>query len=262
VTGTALPRAVLRSLATVDRMTRVARGAADGLWLGVLDLDELHRLDAAYYAGERMYLDDGYNRRGLWAWEREALDGWFPTEGRVAVTGAGAGREVLALVERGYDAVGYECNADLAAAGNALLDGRARIEPAPRDRFPDGVGPVDGLIVGWGSYSHLFGRAARVEFLRGVAGALRPGAPVLVSFLARQGASGRFRVAGSVGSGLRRLRGRPPLDLGDALVPAYAHYFTEDELRAELLEAGLEPLHHATTGYGRAVARRPLEDRT
>ncbi|HUP72468.1 MAG TPA: hypothetical protein VM282_05425 [Acidimicrobiales bacterium] len=205
-----------------------------------------------------MYLAEDYNRQGLWHWERQAIDTFFRGTSKVAVTGAGSGREVLALLDLGHDAVGFECNEKLAEFGNDLTiasDHGLRIHHADRDVWPKLAIGFEAAVIGWGSYMHIAGRRRRVAFLAGARAALPDRAPILLSFFTRRGTSVRFRAVVGVGNLFRRLLRRERLEPGDALNPLYVHYFTRDEIADELGEAGFELIHYSTDPYGHAVGR-------
>lgn len=248
----------LRSTEAAARVMWRAKGVHDGLWLGALSPDTVHRLDELYFGREEMYADARHNESGLFWWEQDAVDRLFPDGGRVVVTAAGGGREVLALRRQGYDAVGYECNEELRAAGAALLE-RAGEPPcvlgSPRDEFPEVTGSFDAGIVGWGGYMHIQGSAARVAFLRGFRAALHDGAPVLVSFAIRSGDGPYHRAVARVGARLRRMRGLPSVELGDGLIPHYVHWFTRAEFGREAERAGFELAEWSGQDYGHAVVR-------
>jgi len=234
----------------------VTRAVFDGAWLGVLDYEATHALDETYYDEARQYTDEAYNRSGLLSWEREAVDRFFADRCRIVVTGAGGGREVLALLELGYDAVGYEPNEGLVRFGEDLLASTCRpgrLRPADRDTWPRDADACDGVIVGWGSYMLIRGRERRVAFLRGARSGLQAGAPLLLSFFPRSGKPGYLRVVARVGNAIRRLRGATPLDFGDALDPNYVHYFDRREIDSELGEAGFSLAWYDASGYGKAV---------
>lgn len=238
------------------------RALFDGVWLGLLDDQDLEELAERYYRGtgdrsEQRYLEESHNRQGLWPWEVAALEEHFPPSGRVVVTGAGAGREVLALLDRGFDAVGFECGPELVAFGRELLgpDDAWRLSLARPGAWPAAAERCDAVIVGWGSYMLTPGRDRRVAFLRAARAAMPAGGPLLLSFWARDGASTYFRLVQRVGSLLRRCRRRPPLDLGDGLNGHFVHSFSQEQLAEELHAAGLAMELFATDGYARAVAR-------
>jgi hypothetical protein len=137
------------------------------------------------------------------------------------------------------------------------------VEAAPRDSCPAGERRYGGAIVGWGAYTLIQGRARRVGFLPALRERTLPGAPLLLSFFPRsnQADSGgpsdewRFRHTAAVANTLRRATLREPVELGDYLEPNYVHYFTEEEIRRELEEAGFRLIEYEARPYGHAVAR-------
>jgi hypothetical protein len=253
-----LTRAFFVSTRALDGSIRAVRGAFEGIWLGLLDARKIALIDEEYFHRQRMYLTESYNRQGLWHWERQAIDTFFGSASKVAVTAAGAGREVLALLDLGHDAIGFECNDKLAEFGNDLTiasDHGLRIHESERDVWPKLAVGFDAAIVGWGSYMHIAGRRSRVAFLTEARAALPDGAPILLSFFVRRGTSIRFRVVVAVGNLLRRLRGRELLEPGDSLSPLFAHSFTRDEIVSELDDAGFELVYYGAEPYGHAVGR-------
>lgn len=235
----------------------LARAVTAGVWLGLLERDQLLAVGDAFYASHPRYADDAYTRSGLQPWERAAVRQHFPERGRLLLVGAGAGREVLALAGLGYEVVGYECNRALVAQGARHLgaDVHARLAWAPPDTCPPAGGTFDGLIVGWGAYMLVYGRARRVALLRAMRAQATPGAPLLLSFFVRDAASRRYPVIRAIANALRRVRGRELVETGDDLEPEYVHAFTRDELHAELAEAGFELRAFSDMPYGHAVAR-------
>lgn len=240
----------------VARAVMSVHACFDGIWLGLLSADELRAIDEAYYNQEDMYVGEEYNRRGLWAWERESLEQFFAGRKRLLVAGAGGGREVLALRELGYDAIGFECNARLVDFANNLLSAQGvggEVLPAARDEVPLGLGRYDGIIVGWGAYMLIMGREARIDFLRSLRQYVSDDGPILMSFFTRSEDRLFFRVNAAIANLLRAALGRQRLEVGDALSPNYVHCFTEREVSGELAEAGFELVSYETRDYGRAV---------
>lgn len=267
-------RVVRRYLRARRRRDRVVRGLAavfDGLWLGVLDRERLHRLDERFY-DERVervdgrahrYDDDAYNARGLFDWEDAAVTAHLPAGGRIVVTGAGGGREVLALLERGFDATGYEPNRRLADAGADFLSRRGhpdRLRPSERDLFPEDVERCDGVVVGWGSYTLIAGRERRVELLRAARRRLSEGDPVLLSFFAHAERPRYLAVVARVANAVRRMRRREPVEPGDALAGNFTHHFTPAEVADELTAGGFELVDLRLSPYGHAVGRAARSD--
>jgi hypothetical protein len=254
-----------RALRRQAQAQRVLGAVTGGVFLGLLDREHRARVDQNYYDGaseliegvERAYTDEEMVRSGLFDWEQRTIEEHFPPGAAVAVVGAGAGREVLALLEAGYDARGYEPHPGLARRGAELLENAGhpgRLHGSQRDTFPGG-GPLDAAVVGWGAYGLIGGRATRVDLLRGARARLSPGDPLLVSYMPRPPASRYLDVVHRIASPIRRLRRAEPPEIGDCLLPNFVHYFTEAEIRAELEAAGFAPAFLAAHPYGHALAR-------
>src|ERR671918_3043882 len=72
---------------------------------------------SAYGTAERYDPESSAYVASLYPWEEEAIDKYFPlAPSRILVGGAGAGREPLALAERGYQVTAFEPVAKLAEA--------------------------------------------------------------------------------------------------------------------------------------------------
>jgi hypothetical protein len=232
-----------------------------GARLGWMSPAQIRAHTARYYDsridGHIDYAEAQHNCSGLQEWESDAL-AWFPRHGRVLVYAAGAGREVLALTALGYDVVAFECNVRLVAAGNALLAGEGiaeRIAQLPADTPPPHQGPpYDAVVIGWSSYAHIQTRGARLRLLRALREQSRMDARLLLSFFVRTHEEFHFDIVADVGSALRRLRRREPVELGDVLGHTFVHMFSRRELRAELRDADWELLRYSTSSVAHAVA--------
>lgn len=261
---------VIRLFRRSDRLAttalRTLRGAFDGIWLTVLSRERLARIDENYYDNAEQYTAEAYNRGGLSGWEQAAVEQHFGGVRRIVVTSAGGGREVLALAKAGYDVAGYEPHEALARFGATLLAGDgvdATVSRCERDVWPSAAGQADGVVVGWGGYMLIVGRALRVSFLRDAARSLPVGAPLLVSFFFVERQDARLRTAAWIAGPLRRLLRREPVTVGDALMPMLVHYFTREDIEAELTDGGFEMVDFGFEEYGWAVGRvrRPAEER-
>lgn len=231
-------RAYFATSRWLQRTSSLAKAVLDGVWLGLLDDEALREVDEAYYARARQYADPAFNRRGLWSWERAAIETHFAGRKRLIVTACGGGRELHALAARGHEVIGYECNARLVEAARMLLP-TVRIETMRPSEWPESAPKADGVVVGWSSYMLMRGRERRVAFLRGARGVLERGAPLLVSFISRAAETAHFRVAAGVGRTVERLLRRdPPVEVGDTLLPNFMHHFDGQELETELRDAG------------------------
>ena len=131
---------------------------------------------------------------GLLDWERELLSPPFPAAGRLLVGGAGGGREAIALLERGYDVFAFDPAGALVQAGApavatsggtlcrasyADLVRAAAGQPTPLDAAF--TPPLDGVLLGWGSFSLIVSDEERIALLRALR-MLAPRAPVALSF--------------------------------------------------------------------------------
>jgi hypothetical protein len=262
------PERLLRAYRTARLRRRqlgnVVDGCFDGFWLGLLDRATLDRLDEDFYGhgqdiedGRRFtYRDEQHNLSGLRDWEEVAIDTHFPPGGRVVVTGAGGGREVLALLERGHDAVGFEPNSALVAAGSELLRRLGhgdRLHRSARDVFPAEAPPCDAVLVGWGSYMLIWGRPRRLAFLRAARQALPVGAPIICSFFVRPSATRYFRIVAATANLIRRIRRAELVQVGDSIGVNLTHSFTRPEIEQELAEAGFRMVAFAAEPYGHAI---------
>jgi hypothetical protein len=198
-----------------------------------------------------------YGPAGLYAWEER----WYerdlpPGPARVLVGGCGAGREMLALRQRGYDVSGFEPAASLchsarrnlshpanpAKANHAKVwqlsyEDLAHTAPTCRELMADG--PYAAVILGWGSFSHVLEQGMRERVIQGLA-RLCPAGPILLSVhLTRPNASVKRqswldRGARRAGRGVGKLRNLPePIGRADLLLPraGFVHQFTEGELQ-------------------------------
>ncbi|WP_376691996.1 methyltransferase domain-containing protein [Wenzhouxiangella sp. EGI_FJ10409] len=241
----------------------IKTGLATGLALGLFRREDFHYLDELNAGRTGKWASESHNLRGLLPWESEALKAHFPSRGRLLITAAGGGREVLALEPLGYELEAFECNPELTAAANRHLEKHrmnSRVQICPRDEAPATTGRFDGVVVGWGSYTLIMNRDKRVEFLSSLAGHLDDGAPLLLSYFALEGEPGPGdRTQRAVASLIRRMRREKPLDDGDVMDWNYRHRFTAEEVRSELADAGYETAHVSEQGYPHAVGIRRVQ---
>lgn len=259
-------RAALASGRIPFTLARGSRAVLNGFWLGVLSDEQLGALDERFYADAEQYRTEAWNEQGLFPWERQLVEDHFPSGGRVVVVGCGGGREVLALLDAGYQAVGYESHPDLVAFAGRLLASKGHdgcIRAIARDEFAVDAGPCDAVVIGWGTYSLVRSREARIELLRNATRALAAGAPLLLSYYERVVIDREARWTIKLANELRRARRRPPVEAGDTLAPNRIHAFLPSELADEAAAAGLDVATRGTIGvadgpinYAAAILRR------
>jgi hypothetical protein len=195
----------LRALLTLHRLTfrleRVAREILSAVAWACTAPARRDDVTGAIYLAQPGYLPGGsIFERGLFGYEKEALARpEFPRAGRILLGGAGAGRELRVLAERGYSVRAFEPVPELAAACAELC--RARGDTAcVRASYADLVlaardgagplaafaaeGPYDAVILGWGSLSNVT-EPALVDAIFGAARSLAPGGPVFTNFYPR-----------------------------------------------------------------------------
>ncbi len=256
----------LRTMRLPAKLATGSRIVLNGLWLGVLSDAELAAIDQRYYEDAGQYRTAAWNERGLFEWEQRLVDEHFAQCERVVVLAAGGGREVLALLQQGFDVIGYESHPDLVGFAQDLLETRGhpgRLHPSARDAFPVDAGPCDGMVVGWGAYSLMQARHRRVALLSNASEHLSARGPVLLSFFERTVADREVRWTSRIANGLRRVRRAEAVELGDTFAPNFVHVFTRGELAAEVEAAGLHLVSYWTTGevdrttrYACAVVRK------
>ena len=249
-------RLYFRSGQWLDKFPTLVKAIWVGIWLGILDRKSLHAIDQYCYQMWAEYRTSEHNLRGLNNWEHLILDKYFPSHSRLLLAGAGGGREVIALSKMGYHVDGFECHAGLCKFANELIEKEqlaAHVALVARDECPVSNDVYDGLIVGWGAYMLIQGRDRRIAFLQKMRANVSIDAPILISFYARNLTQRRFRVIMATGNILRRLLNRPLLELGDGLAPNFVHYFSREEVSAELKEAGFTLTYFDDAEYGHAV---------
>ncbi len=80
------------------------------------------------------------------------------------------------------------------------------------------------------------------------------GAPLLISFFARQSDEIYFKRIYTIANFFRTLLFREKIELGDELRPlSFVHWFTETEINAELAEADFKVIYYNQDEYGHAV---------
>ena len=226
----------------MPRLRHAWRATINGVRLGLLSDTDLQARDERFYARTDLYRTTDWNERGLMDWERAAVKQLFAPGGRVLVVACGGGREVLGLLEAGYDAYGCESHPHLAAVADRLLGEHGhpdRVEAAAPGEVPDGP-QCDGIVLGWGVYSLVVGRAQRIAFLAGARRRLRAGGHVLLSGFGHVAPGRQLMLTARLANGLRRPRRREPIEVGDTLALNRVRVFTGEEVADEAAAAGFE----------------------
>jgi len=232
------------------------RAAQAIIWLGLLDDGDLLRATDLYYSSTTIYATQDYNLLGLQAWERVAVERWFPRQGRILVTSMGGGREVYGLAKLGFQVEASEPNEQLAAHASRWLENqgvKASILPGEY-LAPQREGAYDGVLLGWASYTHMVGREQRIAFLKNVRAAMKTGAPVLLSFFTREETAWQYRWVAWLANQIRKLSLRKAtIEVGDWMELYFYHFFTSVEMEAELRAAELRMVHFSIMDCSHAV---------
>jgi hypothetical protein len=266
----------IRTLLAADSAAEHLGNALDSLRdeaiLAWVPVEERAALTAAMYTDLTTYLPGGARfRHGLFSWEaRVVSQPPFPRQGRLLIGGAGAGRELFALIERGYTAVAFDpCLPFVEAARAIVSPSKAAVLHATYADMVDAAdgrgGPLaeacegrfDAVILGWGSLSHVMPASARLELFRALR-RLCPDGPVLASFglvtdpTMRRG-KGRAREALRAAFGALGARG--PSEDRDHFQRAtgFFAYLNHDEVRRMALDSGYEVLALEEGPYPHAV---------
>lgn len=243
----------------LQRWVRLLGLLQEGFWLSCLDPEDLAAVTIRSFQQSRMYNGSEHNQSGLFPWERETIDRFFPPRSRILVAASGGGRELIALHGVGFQTDGFDCTPRLVETSRRLLREfgiSSNVMLCLPNNVPRELTQYDGLIVGWTAYTHIPGSARRIAFLRKLRASVPPGAPILLSFWVREGNStdegGAFRFAKWFRSLLGR--GAEPLEPGDHVTDrGYHHSFARAEIEAEFKAGGFRMCHYSQADHPYAV---------
>jgi hypothetical protein len=252
-----------RLMEGVDRMLTRAQRIVRELPLVFYEPRAAELATFDYFERMPRYREPLDQRAGLYPFESRAVKEFFPTApARVLAHGVGGGREVLALVEAGYQVEAYEPAAKLALVAAELLAGRATVGELGLQGWARArtATRFDAVFTGWSVWGYLVQQSDRLEVLRAFRGAC-PEGPVLLSFF-REDAfydvgertveprplhpTWTDRLERLARTKLReRWLGAPPLERGTVWHNGlYLHLTEEWELRQEAALAGYRVAHY------------------
>jgi len=266
---TALVAAMRANFLAARQLERVEKVLA-GLTLAAMPPRKLSQLTARLYAARGTY-----DARELFPWEADWLDADLPSPpARVLIGGAGSGREVVALLQSGYEVVAFDPASSYVAHAKKHIQGAGLRAYAcgayedllcPDHRLTSLVAehaPYDAILLGWGSFTHMPLPKERAALLQRLM-KLCPSGPLLLSFWLRherapETQARAFRLGWRLGS---FLAGRPHEEepiAGDRIMArcGYGHSFTIAEVAA--LAAGANYELHRTPGPHQAYAHATL----
>ena len=195
---------------------------------------------------------------GLEVWERRLYDAVLKPSDRILLAGCGAGRDLLALREMGYEVTGLDPTPELVDQARRNL-ARLGVTAIVREGFietSDLEEPYDVVVLAGSCYSLLMTAAARIATLARLKAHLTPQGRLVIMYA---GAVHRPPFAIHVTRIMSRMAGadwRP--EPGDAFsrdpvvhrLLRYEHLFTPGEVAQECAEAGLRVVRDVrTAGY-------------
>jgi SAM-dependent methyltransferase len=223
------------------RVTRVL----NHLTAGTLTIAQLR--DGIERTWEEFSARDSDIAIGLMRWEDEMLARFVTRDDDVLLVGSGPGRDLVAMVERGYRVTAVEparlaiatCRRQLAMRGlsAAIIEGFFEDVALPR-RF-------DVIIFSGCCYNFMPESRRRIAALRKAAAHLAPGGRILVNFMTERSGHPLLIQLARLSAIISRSDWRP--ERGDVLLPVdpkralfhYEHPFVPGELEAEAVAAGL-----------------------
>ena len=194
---------------------------------------------------------------GLEVWERRLYDAVLKPSDRILLVGCGAGRDLLALREMGYEVTGLDPTPELVDQARQNL-ARRGVTAVIREGFietSDLEEPYDVVVLAGNCYSFLLTTASRVATLARIKAHLSPQGRVVIMHTGTQRPPFAIRVA-RITSRLASTDWRP--EPGDAFARdpvtprllRYEHMFMPGEVERECTKAGLRVVRDVrTAGY-------------
>jgi hypothetical protein len=251
-----LVRLVSGSLSLLKKIYKFSDAILSGLWLGIMSKKSIDRYNKLHYDGIAKYMEDSYNLSGLHKWEYDMIKKYFHAAKTFLLIGAGGGRETAALRGWGVEINSYECSEKFVGYGNDFLRRKnidARIEWLPVNSVPDIIKEYDGIILGWGAYSHIQGSTNRISLLKRLHPFCKNETHIMISFMTKDGTVWYDKIVMSVSNFFRLFMGRSRTEQGDRLQSYFAHYFNREEIESELNQSGFTMVDYYDEEYGCAV---------
>jgi SAM-dependent methyltransferase len=218
---------------------------------------------------ERFSARDADIAAGLMSWEEELIARFINADDHILLVGCGPGRDLVALVARGYRVTAVEPARRAIATAHRQLEDRGLPADIIEGFFEDVAltHRFDVIIFSYCCYSFIPGSRRRIAALRKAADHLAVEGRILVSFLTEQSGHplwiqlARFAAAVS-GSDWRPERGDVlhPVDPAEPLFH-YEHPFQPGEIESEALAAGLRTAHRCDFPDNPAVVLVPASQR-
>jgi SAM-dependent methyltransferase len=243
--------AVSVALFRVGRVFARATRVFNHLAVGTLRIADLrHGIERTWEAFDA---SDAAVGAGLMAWEEEFVVRFVNTGDSVLLVGSGPGRDLVALVARGYRVTAVEPAKRANQTARRHLAARGLSADIVEGFFEDVElhGRFDAVIFSYCCYSFIPDSRRRITALRKAASHLAPDGRIVVSYLTERSGHpmliGLARIAAALtGSDWRPERG-DIVHAVDTTAPVYhyEHAFAAQDIEAEAHQAGLRPVHHS-----------------
>lgn len=254
-------------LRLLDFGSRQLRRGSSLLAMGVVGAMRRAELREAIGRGWERYGQDGRAAPAILAqWEADFYGAHLEPKSRILLVGCGAGRDLIALAEKGHSLDGLDiarealaaCRADLMQRGLSARLYDCAVEEASFEA------QYDAVVFTWFAYGYIPGAAARIRTLQVLSGILRPAGRILLTYQPR--AAGVSRIPPMFGRLVGRItRSDATPEHGDLVEllnrgrePSihFEHSFAAAEVVAEAQAAGLRVQWHEQAQEGRAVLVR------
>jgi SAM-dependent methyltransferase len=243
-------RLVTVALFRVGRLFARVHRCFNHLAAGTLRIDDLRA--GITHSWERDEARDEAIAAGLMDWEEDLVTRFVNPQDLVLLVGSGPGRDLVALVGKGYRVTGVEPARRAIATARRHLERRGLSADIIEGFFEDVTlpTPFDVIIFSYCCYSFIPESGRRIAVLRKAGAHLTDGGRILISYLTEQAGHPLLiqfaRMAATLsGSDWHPERG-DVLHLVDTARPLfhYEHPFRPGEIDAEALAAGLRVVYH------------------
>jgi len=205
---------------------------------------------------------DGYIASGLMSWERDFYLRFLKPNDRVLVIGCGTGRDLLALLQLGYQAEGLDVAPRCTAIAGRLLQKLGFQPPVHTGAIETVELPAhfDAFIFSWFCYSYIPQSETRVHVLAKLREHLNPDGRILVTYVPAKTSPRHLPIRlTQLVAALSDSDWRP--EYGDSVLVAgrgrhfvhYQHEFTRESLEDEARAAGLTVAFHERGDEGTAI---------
>lgn len=248
----ALRRAVFTGLYCGSRALERAATAFAHVAAGTLRLHELRQAIQRQWEESSARESERHIASGLMPWEQALYLPFLRPGDRILVVGCGNGRDLLALLERGFRAEGLDLSPRCTGIARDVLDRRGlRANLVAADITTAALpAPVDVAIFSWFCYGYIPQAETRVGVLRRVMAQLNPGGRILISYIPSPAPPRRLPirlarlVARLCGSDWQPEDGDRVFLAGPDQFVRYEHRFSAEAFEREMNAAGLRILLH------------------